>query len=308
MQVNVGHRNLERVVRSLSKTALVQIVIVVALVAVSTAQGFHSDAGAQNMGMPSNQMAPQLQGVGIDQKLNSQVPLDLTFHDETGKTVQLGQYFTGRPVVLSLIYFNCPMLCPEVVEGMTKSLNLVKLDPGKDYDILTVSFDPRDTPEMAAEKKAVWLSRFNRPDAQQAWHFLTGDQDSITKLAQAVGFRYKWDPTSQQFSHATAIMVLTPGGKVSKYFYGTDYSPTDLRFGLIQASNGKIGSAVDEVLLFCCKYDVTTGKYDLIVSRLLAILGGATILILGSFLFIMFRLGPKHKKSAESPTEQKASA
>jgi protein SCO1/2 len=200
------------------------------------------------------------------------------------------------------------MLCPEVVNGMTRSLNLVKLDPGKDYDVLTVSFDPRDTPQAAVEKKREWLQNFTKPGAQENWHFLTGDQNSIAKLTAAVGFRYKFDPTTQQYAHATDIMILTPEGKVSKYFYGADYSPTDLRFGLIQASHNTIGSPVDAVLLFCCKYNATTGKYDLIVSRVLSLAGLATIVILGTFLFVMFRFGPKHKEKPKSEERQRASA
>jgi protein SCO1 len=250
---------------------------------------------APNGGMPSNAMSPQLKDVRIDQKLNSQVPLNLSFRDESGQPVTLGRYFTGRPVILSLVYFNCPMLCPEVVQGITKTLNVVKLDLGKDYDVLTVSFDPNDTPQAATEKKRLWLAGLDKRDDQNGWHFLTGDQTAITALTQAVGFHYNWDPQQRMFAHATGIMVLTPDGKVSKYFYGADYSPTDLRFGLIDASHAKIGTLVDEVLLFCCKYNATSGKYDLLVSRLLAIGGTVTIVGLGSFLLIMFKISPKRR-------------
>jgi protein SCO1 len=268
------------------------ILFVIAAAVISPAQGLGRDTAAGG-GIPANKMSPQLQDVGIDQKLDSQVPLDLTFRDETGQNVALKSYFGKRPVILSLVYFNCPMLCPEVVAGMTRTLNLVKLDLGKDYDVLTISFDPKDTPLLAAEKKRAWLQGLTKPGAQSSWHFLTGDQDAITTLTGAVGFRYRWDSDSQQFAHATAIMVLTPEGKTSKYFYGADYSPTDLRLGLIQASHNKIGSPVDQILLFCCKYNAVTGKYDLIVSRVLSLSGLVTILVLGSFLFVMFRLGPK---------------
>jgi protein SCO1 len=250
---------------------------------------------APNGGMPSNAMSPQLKDVRIDQKLNSQVPLNLSFRDESGQPVTLGRYFTGRPVILSLVYFNCPMLCPEVVQGITKTLNVVKLDLGKDYDVLTVSFDPNDTPQAATEKKRLWLAGLDKRNDQNGWHFLTGDQTAITALTQAVGFHYNWDPQQKMFAHATGIMVLTPDGKVSKYFYGADYSPTDLRFGLIDASHAKIGTLVDEVLLFCCKYNATSGKYDLLVSRLLAIGGTVTIVGLGSFLLIMFKISPKRR-------------
>jgi protein SCO1 len=250
------------------------ILFVIAAAVISPAQGLGRDTAAGG-GIPANKMSPQLQDVGIDQKLDSQVPLDLTFRDETGQNVALKSYFGKRPVILSLVYFNCPMLCPEVVAGMTRTLNLVKLDLGTDYDVLTISFDPKDTPLLAAEKKRAWLQGLTKPGAQSSWHFLTGDQDAITTLTGAVGFRYRWDSDSQ------------------KYFYGADYSPTDLRLGLIQASHNKIGSPVDQILLFCCKYNAVTGKYDLIVSRVLSLSGLVTILVLGSFLFVMFRLGPK---------------
>ena len=256
------------------------------------AQGLHT---ASPSGPAANQVPPDLTNVGIDQKLNSQVPLNLPFRDETGQPVTLQKYFNNRPVILSLVYYDCPMLCTQVLNGLTHTMQLLKFNIGKDYQVVTVSFDPRETAQLAAQKKSVYVQRLGKPGAQQGWHFLTGDQDSIQKLTQAVGFRYKWDPQTQQFNHATAIMVLTPEGKVSKYLYGVEYAPTDMRFALIQASNDKIGTPVDAVLLFCCKYNATTGKYDLIVSRLLAIAGAATILILGVFLFVMFRFGPKKR-------------
>ncbi len=244
-------------------------------------------------GIPAQQVPPNLSNVGIDQKLNAQIPLNLTFRDESGQAVTLQKYFTDRPVLLSLVYFNCPMMCPEVLSGMTSAMKIVKLKPGEDYQVLTVSFDPKDTPQAAAVKKAEWLQRLGKPEAEQGWHFLTGDQDAISKLTAAVGFRYNWDAKTQQFAHATAIMVLTPDGKVSKYFYGVDYPATDLRFGLVQASDHKIGSPVDAVLLFCCQYNPGTGKYDVIVSRVLFLAGLVTIVILGAFLLFMFRYGKR---------------
>jgi protein SCO1/2 len=279
--------------------AIVAVLAVIAFVSLAQAQGM-SGGAAPMTGMSAKAMPSNLKDVGIDQKLNSQVPLDLSFRDESGQAVTLRKYFTGRPVILSLVYFNCPMLCPDVVMGMTKSLNLVKLDMGKDYDVLTVSFDPKDTPTAAAEKKREWLDSLDSRDDRRSWHFLTGDQQAISALTQAVGFRYVWDPENQQFAHATGIMVLTPEGRVSKYFYGADYSPTDLRFGLIEASNHKIGTLADQVLLFCCKYNVATGRYDLLVSRLLAIAAAITIIVLGSFLLVMFRVVGRKKKQANT--------
>ena len=244
-----------------------------------------------------NKLPPILTNVGIDQKLEAQVPLDLPFRDETGQTVTLRKYFNDKPIILSLVYFNCTDLCPELLQGLTSSLRLLKFDIGKDYEVLTVSFDPRDGPPAAAREKAEYLSKLNKPGAQQGWHFLTGNQDSITALTQAVGFRYKWDAKHNEFAHATAIMILTPQGRVSKYFYGITYPVNDLRFGLIEASHNKIGTPVDQIFLFCCRYNPTSGKYDLIVSRVLAIAGAATILILGSLLWFLFRAGPRKHQS-----------
>lgn len=273
------------------------MLILLAFVPLASAQGLNQGMSAQ--GIPAQSTPSELDNVGIDQKLNAQVPLYLSFRDETGQSVTLQKYFNGKPVVLALVYYDCPMLCTEVLNGMTSALRKVNFDIGKEFQVVTVSFDPKETPQLAAAKKAVYLQRLGQPDAAKGWHFLTGPEDSIQKLTSAVGFRYEWDPKTQVFNHATAIMVLTPDGRVSKYFYGVQYQASDLRFGLIQASNNKIGTPVDKILLFCCKYNVSTGKYDLFVSRLLAIVGALTILVLGSFLFVMFRLGPKRNKSAE---------
>lgn len=204
------------------------------------------------------------------------------------------------PVVLSLVYYSCPMLCPQILSGMSRSLKLVKLDPGKDYRILTVSFDPKDTPQMAASEKQMWTPKLGRAGADQAWHFLTGDEASIQQLTQAVGFRYQWDPGTQQYAHATALVLLTPEGKVSKYFYGVDYSPTDLRFGLVQASHDRIGSLVDPILLFCCQYNATTGRYDVLMGRVLAIAGGFTLLVLGGLLLFLVRHDPNRKRKQQA--------
>jgi protein SCO1 len=230
-----------------------------------------------------------LRDVGIDQNLNQQIPLDLTFRDETGKTVQLRQYFGKKPVVLSLVYFGCPMLCTMVEDGLLQSLKRVSFDVGDQFNVLTVSFDPRDTPEIAAAKKAVYVGLYGRPRAAEGWHFLTGNEASIRALTKAVGFCYAYDAQSGQFAHATAIMVLTPQGKLARYFYGIQYPPGGLRLSLVEASQEKIGSPVDAILLFCCAYNPATGKYGLLVSRLLMIAGGLTVLTIGTLIFMLSR-------------------
>ncbi len=230
-----------------------------------------------------------LRDVGIDQNLDQQIPLDLRFRDETGKSIQLRQYFGKKPIVLSLVYFGCPMLCTMVEDGLLQSLKQVNFSAGEQFDVLTVSFDPHDTPEVAAAKKALYVGLYGRPKAAEGWHFLTGDETSIRALTKAVGFRYAYDPQSGQFAHATAIMVLTPQGKLARYFYGIQYPPGALRLSLVEASHEKIGSPVDAILLFCCAYNPATGKYGLLVSRLLMIAGGLTVVTIGALILMLSR-------------------
>jgi protein SCO1 len=230
-----------------------------------------------------------LNDVGIDQRLGEQVPLDLEFRDEGGQTVRLADLMHGRPVVLSLVYYRCPMLCGEVLNGLLKSSQAVPFVIGKDYDVLTVSFDPQETPELAVQKKAAFVKRYRRPGAEQGWHFLVGDAPSIERLAASVGFRYRFDAASNQFAHGAGIVVLTPEGQVSRYFYGIDYPPTNLRLALVESAAGKIGSPVDQFLLLCFHYDPATGRYGLAISRLLKLSGCATLLVLGTFLVVMIR-------------------
>lgn len=258
-------------------------------------RGFQGPPGGGATAQNSKTVPPQLKDVGIDQRLNNQVPLDLVFHDETGKTVRLGDYFGKKPVILSLIYFNCPQLCPMVENGLLESLREVTFNMGDQYTVLTVSFDPNDTPPQAFAKRATYLSMYNRKGASAGWHWLTGDEASIAALTKAVGFRYKYDPNIEQFSHATAIMVLTPQGKVARYFYGIRYPAGAVRLALVEASQGKIGSPVDAVLLFCSHYNPATGKYSLIISRVLFIAALLTVVLLGGFLLLLFRSG--HRKS-----------
>jgi protein SCO1/2 len=242
------------------------------------------------MAPPANTRPPRLENVGIEQHLDAPVPDDLTFRDETGKPVKLGDYFGHKPLILNLVYYNCTMLCGEALAGLASALRMVKFDVGNEFDVITVSFDPRETPEMAAAKKKDYVGRYGRAHAAAGWHFLTGQPDSINALTKAVGFQYHYDAKTNQYAHATAIMVLTPQGRISRYFYGVDFPPKDLRMGLVEASQGKIGNAVDAVLLYCYHYNPETGKYGAMVTKILRLAAAVTVLIMGIFLFIGWRL------------------
>jgi protein SCO1/2 len=230
-----------------------------------------------------------LKEVGIDQKLNSAVPLDLAFRDETGRPVKLSQYFGSKPVILSLVYYNCPMLCTQVLNGLDRGLKSVPLDLGKDFDAITVSIDSSENSKLAAAKRDLYTGIYGRPGAADGWHFLTGDEAQIKQLAAAVGFRYAYDAESKQFAHASGIMVLTPSGKISRYFYGIQYPSRDLRLGLVEASEGKIGSPVDQILLFCYHYDPVTGKYGIVISRVIKAAGLLTVLAIGLMILMLSR-------------------
>jgi protein SCO1/2 len=262
------------------------IVVAVTLLAVAASAQMNNGV----MSPPANTRPPRLENVGIDQHLNAQVPADLTFLDETGKSVKLGDYYGRKPLILNLVYYNCTMLCGEALAGLSSAMRLVKFDVGKEFDVITVSFDPRETPAMAAAKKKDYVERYGRANAAAGWHFLTGQPDSINALTKAVGFNYQYDPKSNQYAHATAIMVLTPQGRISRYFYGIDYPPKDLRMGLVEASQNKIGNAVDAVLLYCYHYDPESGKYGAMVANILKLSAGATILFIGGLLLILWRL------------------
>ena len=250
-----------------------------------------SNAGAQLTDpVQSLGVRPELlKQVGIDQKLNDSIPLDLMFRDEHGRSVALAAYFNSKPVILTLVYYNCPMLCTQVLNGLTRSLKQIPMDIGKDFNVITVSIDPTDQPVLAEAKQSVYTGMYGRPNAAQGWHFLTGTDDQIKRLASAVGFRYAYDPDSKQYAHASAIMVLTAEGRISRYFYGIAYPERDMRLGLVEASQGKIGSPVDAVLLFCYHYDPHTGKYGLLISRVMKLMGLLTILVIGTFLIMLFR-------------------
>jgi protein SCO1/2 len=228
---------------------------------------------------------PMLRDVGVTQRLNEQVPLDLRFRDESGNEVRLGDYFGDKPVILTLVYYECPMLCTLVLNGLVSSLRALSFDVGEQFSIVTVSFDPKETPALAAEKKRTYLDEYRRPGAADGWHFLTGDAEAIAALTRAVGFEYRYDAERDEYAHAAAIEVLTPAGKIARYFYGVEYAPRDLRFALIEATEERIGSAVDELLLYCYHYDPSTGRYSAAVMNFVRLGGALTVIGIGAFVF-----------------------
>ena len=249
----------------------------------------------------SNGMPPILNNVGIEQKLNGQLPLDAQFKDENGNTVKVGDFFNkGKPVILALVYYECPMLCNEVLNGLTGSLKGISFDAGKDFDVVAISFDTRenDKPDLAKNKKAGYVARYGHEGSENGWHFLTGTQENIDKVTQAVGYNYKYDEASNQFAHAGGIMVLTPDGKLSRYFYGIDYAPKDLKFGIMDSAQGKIGNPAEQLYLYCFHYDPATGKYGLVILRVIRLMGVFTILGLIAMYFIFWRYN-KRKVAAD---------
>ena len=248
-------------------------------------------ARAQTLDVPVSTVArPRLLlDVGIDQKLGGQIPLDLAFRDETGASVTLRKFFGEKPVVFALVYYECPMLCTQVLNGLVRSLKEVRFDAGKDFQLVVVSINPRETPRLAQSKKQIYAGLYLRPGGENGFHFLTGEESSIAPLAKAAGFRYAYDPETEQYAHASAILVLTPEGIISRYFYGIQYPARDLRLGLVEAAAGKIGSPMDQILLFCYHYDPATGKYGLVILNIVRAACLATLLGLAGFITILFR-------------------
>jgi protein SCO1 len=244
--------------------------------------------GSVAAAQPASQVPP-VPDVAFDQRLDEQVPLDLPFRDEAGRDVRLGDYFTGKPVILVLAYYRCPRLCTLVLNGLMEGLQELAFKAGDEFQVVAVSFDARETPEVAAAKKAAYLERYGRPGSEAGWHFLTGEQPAIDRLTEAVGFRYHYDAQQDQFAHASGVVVLTPGGKVSRYFYGIRYEPRDLRLALVEASQNKIGSVVDQLLLLCYHYDPARGRYAATVVNLVRLGGVLTVLALGGFLVLAWR-------------------
>jgi protein SCO1/2 len=264
--------------------------------------GVPASGSLTRSGTASGISPAQLKNVKFDQKLGATIPGDLVFRDETGQAVHLGRYFTDKPVILTLVYYECPMLCTEVLNGLVRTLKVVGLEPGKDFSLVTVSFNPRETPQLAAEKKRSYIQRYQQPAAASAWHFLTGEEASIDALTSAVGFQYYWDQAIDQYAHATGIMVVTPDRKLAKYFFGIEFSPRDLRLALVQASGGRIGTPVDQVLLYCYHYDASQGRYGLAVLRLIRLGGVVTLVVLGSFLAVNLRRERRARRRAAGST------
>ena len=239
---------------------------------------------------PAAQNRPAvLQNVGFEPPLNAQLPLDLAFRDETGRDVQLREYFTQKPVLLALVYYGCPMLCNQTEQGVVGTLRMLSFNPGRDYEVVFVSFDPRESPDMAAQKKESAMTHFRRPETASGWHFLTGSKESIDALTKGANFRYSFDQKSNLFAHASGIMLLTPDGRISRYFYGVEYPSRDVRLGLVDASPGKIGTPVDRALLFCYQYDPTSARYSASILKIIRLGGVLTILALVAGILIFRR-------------------
>lgn len=256
----------------------------------SQVSGYGDKQEGQNVG---DELPRVLQKVGISQHLNQELPLDAQFVDDTGKTVRLGDYFGKKPAILSLVYYNCPMLCSETLDGLTSALMMVHLTPGKDFNIVVISFDPSETPQLAAKKKALYVKRYGHPETANGWHFLTGERPAIDEVSKAVGFNYVRVPGPDgkltQFAHASSIQIITTDGKLAQYYLGVEYSPKDILLGLVEASGNKIGSPVANILTYCYHYDPDRNKHSLIVARVVQLGGMVTVAWLGGFMFLMFR-------------------
>jgi protein SCO1/2 len=278
------------VIYKVLKTMTVAMSVMLATAVVSA-----QDSGrlAPQQGAPSNQAPAPLNRVDFQQRLNEQLPLDLPFKDETGKVVKLGDYFGKKPVILTFVYYECPMLCTQVLNGLESALRVLNESVGKEFDVVTVSFDPSETPVLAAGKKNAYLERYKREGAERGWHFLTGEQASIDALTKAAGFSYTWDEQSQQFAHASGIIVVTPAGKLARYFLGIDYSPRDVKFALMESASERIGSLADQVLLYCYHYNPATGNYGFVAMRAVRLGGAVTLMALVGFVFVSLRRDSK---------------
>jgi protein SCO1 len=241
-------------------------------------------------GPPADTRPAELRDVGYDQRLGERAPLDVTLRDEAGHPVTLGQFFSKRPVVLSIVYYDCPMLCTLTLNALASALATLSFDVGREFEVVTVSFDSREGPELARAKKAAYLQRYKRAGAEAGWHFLTGDEASLRRLTAAVGFRYAWDERTKQFAHPAGLVVLTPDGRISRYLYGVEYAPKDLKLALMESSAGRIGSAIDQVLLYCYRYDPLTGRYGAVIMRIVRVAALFTLVGLGVLIYALRRL------------------
>ena len=240
-------------------------------------------------GPTSGATPPALQNVRFEQKLDAVLPLDATFRDERGQSVKLGDYFGQRPVVLAFVYYECPMLCNQILNGLVSAIGVLDQTVGKDFDVVAISFDSRETPVMAAAKKATYLDRYARPGSDNGWHFLTGDDANIRRATDAAGFHFAWDAQTQQFAHASGVMVVTPDGRLARYLFGIEYPPRDLKFAMMESSAGRIGSVVDQVLLYCYHYEPATGSYSLVAMNAVRLGGAVTMVVLFGFIAISLR-------------------
>jgi len=284
-------------------------VLAVATLVLATVTVIASPASAQMTGTPvagylaapgvsSSTMPTALREIGFDQNLDQKLPLDATFRDESGQTVTLGSYYGQRPVLLAFLYYECPMLCTQVLNAMTATISTMSLTAGKDFELVLVSIDPRETPAQAAAKKAEYLQRYKRAGAAAGWHFLTGDEPEIARVTKAAGFRYAWDEQTQQYAHPTGIIVTTTDGRLARYLFGIEYGPRDLNLSLVEASEGKVGTFADQLLLFCYHYDPMTGRYGIYVMRTLRVAGVATVLLIGTFILVMVRREKSQQNAA----------
>lgn len=277
------------------------LLAVAGLLVTSTARAQITGAPTQGYiaapGVPSQSMPRPLLEIGFDQKIGEQLPLDATFRDEQGQTVTLGSLYGKRPVVLGFVYYECPMLCTQVLNAITATVSTLSFNAGQDFDLVLVSFDPRETPAQAAAKKAEYVARYKRPGTEGGWHFLTGDEPQIKRVTNAAGYRYTWDEETQQFAHPTGVIVTTPDGRNARYLFGIEYGPRDLKFALVEASEGRVGSVVDNLLLYCYHYDPMTGRYGVYIMRALRIAGVATVLLIGTFIVVMVR----RERSQQTP-------
>jgi protein SCO1/2 len=270
----------------------VKAVLIAGLVGLGAAV-VSAQTGAQGLrpegGPPSDQVPGVLQKVAFEQRLNERLPLDLEFTSEDGRTVKLGEFFGARPVILTFVYYECPMLCTQVLNGLESAMRVMDEGVGREFEVVTVSFDPRETAVLAAAKKKAYLDRYKRTGAERGWHFLTGSQASIDALTMAAGFSYVWDEESKQFAHASGVVVATPAGTIARYFFGIDYAPRDLKFALMESSEGRIGSLADHLLLYCYHYDAAQGQYGFVAMRAVRIGGAVTLLALAGFVFVSIR-------------------